>query len=76
MSSLQVRDVPEQVARVLKVRASTAGQSLSEYVLAQLVMLTASPTIEELTARIATRGRVDLTTPAADILFETRADAR
>jgi antitoxin FitA len=72
MSTLQIRDVPEDVKKVLKVRAAKAGQSLSEYALAQLRQLTEQPTPEELWERIKTRGSVETTTPAEDILREER----
>ncbi|MBN8841002.1 MAG: hypothetical protein J0I25_12475 [Sphingomonadales bacterium] len=72
MSALQVRNIPDEVQRVLKQRAARAGQSLSEYVLGELRVLAERPTIEELTERIALRGHVDVAVPAADILFEER----
>lgn len=72
MPALQVRDVPDEVQRVLKQRAARAGQSLSDYVLGELRLLAERPTIEELTERIALRGRVDVVVPAADILVDER----
>ena len=75
MSTLQIRDVPDEVKDVLKVRAAKAGQSLSEYTLAQLRHLTEEPTLEELWERIKMRGAVETETSAADILREER-DAR
>ena len=53
MASLQIREVPEDVHRILKSRAAAAGQSLSEYALAELRKSAERPTIAELTARIA-----------------------
>lgn len=73
MPALQVRDVPADVQRVLKQRAARAGQSLSDYVLTELQRIAARPTIEELTERIALRGRVDIAVPAAEVLVEERA---
>jgi len=37
MPSIQVKDVPDEVHRTLRRRASAAGKSLQEYLLAQLV---------------------------------------
>jgi plasmid stability protein len=37
MSTIQVRDVPESVHRVYRARAAAAGQSLQEYLLAELI---------------------------------------
>ncbi len=72
MATLQVRDIPEDVRVTLKARAVAAGQSLSEYVSAELAKSARRPTIAELTARIERRGRVAFTTPAAEILREER----
>ena len=74
MGTLQVRDVPDDVSRVLKERAAKAGQSLSEYVLTQLKHLASRPTIDELTERIRARGHVDPGVPAADLIRIDRDD--
>jgi plasmid stability protein len=57
---VQVRDVPEEVHRILKARAAIAGVSLSEYLRSMLARTTSRPTPAELHARIETRGRVEL----------------
>jgi plasmid stability protein len=77
MSTLQIRDVPEDIKQVLKVRAAQAGQSLSEYALAELRRSAERPTLAELTARIQTRGGPThpLEPSAAEILRAER-DAR
>lgn len=74
MTTLQVRDVPEDVRRRLKTRAAQAGQSLSEYVLGELSRLARQPTLAELTERIQHRGPSQPVTRAADIL-RTERDA-
>lgn len=76
MPTLQVRDVPDDLSRVLKARAARAGQSLSEYVLGELRVIASRPTIDELTERIAARGPVDLVRAAVEVLIEERAEAR
>jgi plasmid stability protein len=53
---LQVRDVPDDVHRVLKARAAMAGLSLSEYVRDVLERDASRPTPAELAARIKARG--------------------
>ncbi len=73
MTAVQIRNVPDEVQRVLKQRAARAGQSLSEYLLGELRLLASRPTVEELTERIELRGRVDIATPAADIVVDERA---
>jgi plasmid stability protein len=75
MSTLQIRDVPEEVKRVLKTRAAAAGQSLSEYALGELSKSARTPTFAELSDRIDARGRVDIGGSAAEILRAER-DAR
>jgi plasmid stability protein len=61
---MQIRDVPEEVHRALKVRAAASGTSLSEYVRALLARAVERPTPEELAARIRARGTVRLKEPS------------
>ena len=55
MTTLQIRNVPEEISKTLKARAAKKGQSLSEYALAELTRIAERPTIEELTERIRRR---------------------
>ena len=55
MKLLQIRNVPDEVHRTLKSRASLAGMSLSEYALAELRRAAERPTREEILARIVAR---------------------
>lgn len=71
---LQVREVPDDVHRTLKVRAAQAGTSLSEYVRAELELIASRPTPEELRARLQARTRVEVSEPAAE-LIRARRDA-
>lgn len=43
--SVQIRDVPDQVHRALRTRAAEAGKSLSDYLLEELLELSALPSI-------------------------------
>ncbi len=61
---MQIRDVPEEVHRVLKARAAASGVSLSEYVRTMLARAAARPTPDELDARIRARGSVELPEPS------------
>ena len=70
---IQIRDVPEQLHRKLKARAALAGQSLSDYLLAEIRRSLERPTREDLLARIASRARVELKESAADALRAERA---
>jgi hypothetical protein len=60
------------VYRKLKARAAIAGQSLSDYLLAEINRVAARPTREEMLARIHSRTRVTLKTPAAVVIREER----
>lgn len=75
MSTLQIRDVPEDIKQILKVRAAKAGQSLSEYALAELRRSAERPTFGELWERIQSRGPTNPGISAAEILRQER-DAR
>lgn len=72
---VQVRNVPDALHRKLKARAAMAGQSLSDYLLAELGRIAARPTREEMLARIHSRTRTRLRTSAATIIREERDSA-
>ncbi len=73
MTTLQVRGVPEELSRVLKERAATAGMSLSEYVLHELTRLARTPTLAEIEGRIQRRGTFEPGVSAAEILSAERS---
>lgn len=54
--TIQVRDVPDDVYRTLRIRAAEAGLSLSDYIRRDLERSAARPTVDELAARVAARG--------------------
>jgi plasmid stability protein len=53
--SVQIKNVPPEVHRVLRRRAAEAGQSLQEYLLARLAEDAASPTLDEVLRRAGER---------------------
>lgn len=55
MPSIQVKDVPDEVHATLRRRAAAAGQSLQEYLLAQLVDTAERSTLEEVLDRAGGR---------------------
>ena len=75
MKTLQVRNVPDDLHRALKVRAAQSGSSLSEYVLAELRRAAERPTRAELLERIRSRSRVRRAVDAAALVRAGR-DAR
>ena len=60
MKTLQVRNVPEDLHRRLKVRAASEGRSMSELVLEELRRALDRPTRAELLERLAGREPVDV----------------
>jgi plasmid stability protein len=53
---IQVRDVPDEVHRVLKARAAAEGLSLSDYIKRDLEELARQATIEDVLASARARG--------------------
>ena len=72
MPMVQIRGVPEHLHRKLKARAALAGQSLSEYLLAELKRTLERPTREDLLARVKGRSGVELEESAADAVRAER----
>ncbi len=72
---VQIRNVPDALHRKLRTRALDAGQTLSDYLLAELERLAARPTRDEMLTRIHSRKRVSLKTPAAVIIRDERDSA-
>lgn len=72
---VQVRNVPDALHRRLRARALDSGQTLSGYLLAELERLASRPTREEMLARLHSRKRVTLKTPAAVVVREERESA-
>lgn len=68
MSTLQIRDVPDDLKAILKKRAADAGQSLSECALQRLQTSTEYPTYRELSEQIRRDGYVETTARAADLI--------
>lgn len=72
---VQIRNVPDTLHRKLKGRASHAGQTLSDYLLTELERLAGRPTRDEMLARLDSRKRVTLKTPAAVVIRSERQPA-
>jgi antitoxin FitA len=53
--SIQIRNVPDDVHRTLRARAAAAGQSLSEYLLADLTRLASRPLATDVLRRASAR---------------------
>ena len=72
MSMLQVRNLSEATHQALRVRAEQAGQSLSEYVADRLDEIVATPTLDEVFARIDAQGSRLADSGAAALLRQAR----
>ena len=72
MTSVQIKDVPEETHRVLRRRAAEAHQSLQEYLRARLIEEAARPTLDEVLARAEGRSGGSLTFD--DAVQAVRAD--
>lgn len=55
MKTIQVRNVPDEVHRVLRTRAVAAGVSLSDYALGELERVASRPPVADLLARAQAR---------------------
>ena len=55
---IQLRHVPDELHRKLKIRAATEGLSLSEYLLQEVRRLAERPTLAELRASLGQRSTV------------------
>ncbi len=60
---IQIRNVPEELHRTLKVRAARAGMTLSDYLLSEIEQIAAKPTLAEMMERLRQREPVELDEP-------------
>lgn len=59
MATIQIRNVPEEVHRIYRRRAASAGMSLQEYLLGELTRLAQLRTPAELIAEVEQRMRAE-----------------
>ena len=65
---IQIRNVPDELHRKLKVRAAELGMTLSDYLLSEARQAAEKPTLQEMLARLAKEEPVILDEdPAATI---------
>ena len=70
---IQLRNVPDQLHRKLKARASLEGLSLSDYLLREIEQVAERPTVRELADRIAAREPVRYKISPAEMIREERS---
>ncbi len=73
---IQIRNVPDDLHRDLKVRAAAAGMSMSDYIKRELSLRAGKSTIKEMIARREAQGRRSTGTvqQTVDIIREARGD--
>lgn len=71
---IQIRNVPDDLHRTLKVRAAQAGMTLSDYLLSEIEQIAAKPTLAEMMERLRQREPVELDEPP-DVTIRRLRDA-
>jgi len=69
---IQLRNVPDELHRVLKARAALEGMSLSDYLLDEIRRIALRPTVRELQERLASRAPVQPSVAPAEALRAER----
>ncbi len=72
---VQIKGVPEQVHRSLKARASLRGQTLSDYLRAEMERLAARPSPEELLTMLGRTAPAELGETSAPEVRDSREHA-
>ena len=72
MATIQVKNVSDAAHAVLRQRATAAGQSLQEYMLAWIERSAARPTLDEVLDRVSHRSGGHLS--AADVVGQLREE--
>ena len=75
VTMVQIRNVPPEFHRRLKVRAATEGMSMSEYILREVGKALERPTRQEVLDRLRTRPGQRLS-PSAAAVIRAERDAR
>ena len=71
-SMIQIRNVPDELHRELKVRAARTGMTLSDYLLAELRALAVRPTMQEWLSHSEAWEPVEVGEPPATALAAER----
>lgn len=72
---IQIRNVPDDVHRKLKVRAAQEGTTLSDFLLAEIRAAAEQPSMTELLERLASQPPFDPDVSSAELIRRDR-DAR
>ena len=69
---VQVRNVPDNLHRILKAQAALAGMSLSDFLLAEIRRVAERPSVAELRERVRRRSGAARTVSAAEAVRRER----
>jgi plasmid stability protein len=69
---IQIRNVPDELHRTLKVRAAKAGMTLSDYLLSEIEQVAKKPTMREWLERVSSREPVEVDKPPEAIIRRMR----
>jgi plasmid stability protein len=72
---IQIRNVPDEVHRRLKLRAVEEGVTLSDLLAREARQLADRPSLAQMRARLLRRSRVASPVPAAQLVREARGDS-
>jgi plasmid stability protein len=73
---IQIRNVPDDVHQALKIRATKAGMSLSEYLLREVTRVAGTLTVEDVIERARQRGPVELDEDPVETIRKLRGPLR
>lgn len=71
---IQIRNVPDEVHKKLKIRAVEEGMTLSDLLAREARQLAERPTLAQMRARLVRRERETLAESAASLVRRTRGD--
>ena len=69
---IQIRNVPEDLHRKLKVRAAELGMTLSDYLLSEVRQVAERPTLQEMLAQLDREEPLTVEESSAEIIRELR----
>jgi hypothetical protein len=74
MKMIQIRNVPDDLHKALKIRAAREGISMSELILRDLPRIAHRPTLAEVLTRIRSRGPVTDVPSGAELVRAAREE--
>lgn len=69
---IQIRNVPDELHKTLKVRAAKNGMTLSDYLLSEIERIADKPTMKEWLDRVGSREPAELSETPAEIIRRHR----